>query len=171
MRQVDALDKPLLAAVGGPAVGAGADLALHADIRLMARTAYLRESYVDLGVVPGAGGAFVLPRLVGTSKALELLWTGRKIGAEEALELGLAARAVEADELIPAAMELAGSIAAKPLQVLQMLKRMVRASSSMPLGVALDLASSNFAVLQETSDHAEGIRALRERRSPDFHDE
>ncbi len=170
LRGLHALDKPLIAAVNGPAVGAGADLALHCDIRYVAETAYLRTGYIDLGLVPGAGAAWLLPRLVGTSRALELLWTGRRVDAAEALELGLASRVVPVDELLDASLDLAATIATKPAHVVRLVKRMVRDGASMPIGAALDLASSHFAVLQETEDHAEGVAALRERRDPRFQD-
>lgn len=170
IRDMAALDKPVIAAVNGPAVGAGADLALHADIRLMADDAWLRLSYVDLGVVPGGGAAWTLPRLLGTSRALELLWTGRKIDAGEAAESGLVSRVTASADLLPTTFNLAEEIASKPMASIQLIKRMVRQAADSSLPAALDLASSHFAVLQETDDHAEAIEAIRERRPPRFRD-
>lgn len=170
VRELHAMDKPIVAAINGPAIGAGADLALHADIRLIADDAYLRWSYINLAVIPGAGGAWVLPKLVGSSRALELLWSGRRIEAEEAVSLGIAQRSVPAAQLMNAAYDLAGSFADKPLQALRLIKRMVQQSASVPLDAALDAASSHFAVLQETDDHAEAVAAMREKREPRFSD-
>jgi enoyl-CoA hydratase/carnithine racemase len=169
-QEIHRLDMPLLVAINGPAVGAGVDLALHADIRLMAETATLRASYVDLGVVPGGGGAHVLPRIVGTARALEILWTGRTVAATEAERLGIVSHVVPDGALLEAALDLAGTIASKPLQSLQLIKRMVHQSHDVPLDAALDAASSHFAMLQETDDHAEGIAALAQRRAPTFED-
>lgn len=167
MRQIRATDKPIIAAINGPAIGAGADLALHADIRLIAEGAYLQWSYVRLGVVPGAGGAWALPRLVGSSVALDLLWSGRRVDAGEATNLGIA-RSVAADRLGEAAVDLAESFADQPTHALQLIKRMVQQSADIPFDAALDAASSHFAVLQETDDHQEAVLALREKRAPRF---
>jgi 2-(1,2-epoxy-1,2-dihydrophenyl)acetyl-CoA isomerase len=169
MRELHQMDKPVIAAINGPAIGAGADLALHADIRFIAETAYMSWTYINLGVVPGAGGAWALPRMVGEAMALELLGTGRRVEAIEAERLGIARVAPDA-RLLDTARDLAASLADKPLQALQLVKRMVRQSPSSTLDAALDAASSHFAVLQETDDHAEAIAALREKREPDFTD-
>jgi 2-(1,2-epoxy-1,2-dihydrophenyl)acetyl-CoA isomerase len=170
IRDLESSDKPVLAAINGPAIGAGADLAWHADIRFMAEEAWLRAGYVDLAVVPGAGAAWTLPRLVGTSMALELLWTGRRVEATEALAFGLVSRVVPRIRLLEECVDLAAAIAAKPQPAVRLVKRMVRQGSTGSLAAALDLASSHFAVLQESEDHAEALEALSERRPPSFQD-
>ncbi len=169
-REIHLVDAPLLVAINGTAVGAGVDLALHGDLRLMAAEASLRAGYIDLGVVPGGGGAHLLPRIVGQAKALEILWTGRSVDAAEAERIGIVSRVVAADTLLDTTLELAALIATKPAQSLQLIKRMVDQSFDVPLSAALDAASSHFAVLQETDDHAEGVDALRARRTPTFRD-
>lgn len=170
VRELHATDKPIIAAINGPAIGAGADLALHADIRLIGDGAYLRWSYINLGVIPGAGGAWILPKIVGSSRALELLWSGRPVEATEAVALGVAMRSVAQTRLLDTAYELAGSFVNKPLQALRLIKRMVQQSASASLEAALDAASSHFALLQETDDHAEAVAAMREKREPSFSD-
>ena len=169
VRKIDTFEKPLIAAVNGPAVGAGLDLALHCDLRLMADDTYIRAGYIDLAVVPGAGAAYILPRMIGTSRSLELLWTGRRIHSTEAHELGLIQAAVPPAELMERAVTLASTIADKPAHAVRLIKRLVRQPPSVPLATALDLASSHFSLLQETEEHAEGVSAARARRTPRFH--
>lgn len=162
------MDKPVIAAINGPAVGAGLDMALMADIRTMADTAKVSEGYVKVGLVPGDGGAYYLPRLVGEAKALELLWTGNFIGAEEALKVGLVNQVYPREEFMDKTLELARQIAYGPQVAIRMTKRAVKQSLKMDLESSLDLISSHFAIIKETEDHKEGVAAFAEKRRPKF---
>ncbi|MGH3435103.1 MAG: enoyl-CoA hydratase/isomerase family protein [Sciscionella sp.] len=159
------LDKPVIAAVNGVAVGAGMDMALMCDMRVMAGSARLSEGYIRVGLVPGDGGCYFLPRLVGTAKALELMLTGDFIGAEEAGRLGIANRVVEDGELTAAVAELASKIATAPPVAVRAIKRAVYQSSRTDLRTALDLISSHMGVVTSTDDSAEAFAAFREKRA------
>jgi enoyl-CoA hydratase/carnithine racemase len=165
---VEDLDKPLIAAVNGAAVGAGMDMALMCDIRLMSSTARMSEGYIKVGLVPGDGGCYYLPRIVGTSKALELLWTGEFVHAEEAERLGLVTRVIDADRFVEECAEFVSRIAAQPPLNVQAIKRATYQSSRTDLRTALDLISSHLAVLHGTQDSHEARAAMRERRTPQF---
>lgn len=162
------LDKPLVAAVNGAAIGAGMDMALMADIRLAARSARFSAGYVRLGIVPGNGGCYFLPRLIGAAKAMELLFTGDTVDADEAEQLGMVNHVHEDDELPEYTRDLARRIADGPPVALRMIKRAVRQSAGSDLRSALDLVSSHMAVAQSTEDAREGLQALREKRPPNF---
>lgn len=162
------IDKPVIAAVNGDAIGAGCDLALMCDLRFTADTARFSEAYVHLGLVPGDGGAYFLPRVVGTAKALELLWTGEFIDAAEALRIGLVNRVVPAGELLATAAGFAARLAAGPPLAISMTKRAVYQGMRTDLRTALDTVSSHMAVVVQTEDHQEGVRAVLERRKPHF---
>jgi enoyl-CoA hydratase/carnithine racemase len=162
---VDDLDKPIIAAINGVAVGAGLDMALMCDMRVMSTTAQLSEGYVKLGLAPGDGGAYYLPRLIGISRALELLLTGESIGADEALRIGLVNRVASPELLGSETMRLARAIAVNPPASVRMIKRVTRQSASVDLRTALDLASSHLAVLATTKDAAEALAAVKEKRA------
>jgi enoyl-CoA hydratase/carnithine racemase len=163
------LDKPVIAAVNGVAVGAGMDMALMCDMRLAARSARFSEGYIRVGLVPGDGGCYYLPRLVGIAKALELLLTGDFIGAEEAGRLGIVNHVVDDDALPAATAELAGKLAAAPPVAVAMIKRATYQSARADLRTALDLISSHMGIVTSTEDSAEALAAFRERRQPVFH--
>ncbi len=165
---LDELDKPVVAAINGPAVGAGCDMALMCDLRFMAADARLSEGYVRVGLIPGDGGTYYLPRLVGTAKALELLWTGDFVDAQEALRLGIVNRVVPAEELLPTVYEFAGRLARGPSVALRTIKRAVYQGLRMDLRTHLDLISSHMGFIRQTEDHREGARAYVEKRPPEF---
>jgi len=166
---LDTMDKPVICGINGIAVGAGLDMALMCDIRVAAEDARLSAGYVNAGIVPGDGGAFFMPRLVGVAKALEILWTGDYISAHEAKEIGMINKVVPALELEQATLELAGKIADSPPVCVQMIKRAVySAQRTNDLRTALDLISSQVAIVSEMSDHKEGLKALIEKRKPVF---
>ncbi len=166
---LDAMDKPVICAINGVAVGAGLDMALMCDIRICADTAQLSGGYVKAGLVPGDGGCYYMPRLVGAAKALELLWTADFISAEEALGIGMVNKVVPAAELDNAVMEMANKIAAQPPVCVQMIKRAVYSSiRTNDLRTALDLISSHMAIVTEMDDFKEGVLAIKEKRKPLF---
>jgi enoyl-CoA hydratase/carnithine racemase len=158
------LDMPVIAAINGVAVGAGMDMALMCDMRIIARSARLSEGYIRVGLVPGDGGCYYLPRLVGHAKALELLLTGDFIGAEEAARIGIANHVVDDDELPAATSRLARKLADAPPVAVRTIKRAVYQSARADLRTALDLISSHMSVVTSTQDSAEALAAFREKR-------
>jgi enoyl-CoA hydratase/carnithine racemase len=165
-RALDQVDKPVLAAVDGAAVGAGMDMALMCDYRLASPAARFSEGYIRIGLVPGDGGCWLLPRIAGSSRALRLLWTGEFLSAEAARELGVVDEV--ADDAYAAAVEFARTLAAQPPQAVRMIKRAVRQGARHDFLTALDLISSHFAVLASTEDAAEAYAAFVERRPAVF---
>jgi enoyl-CoA hydratase len=166
--RVEALPKPVVAAVNGYALGGGCELALACDVRLASDRAQLGLPEVTLGIFPGWGGTQRLPRLIGPGRAKELIFTGRRVGAEEALALGLVDRVHPHDELLDAALELAGEMAAKPGWAVAASKAMINRAGDGDqagnLARELDLFSLAFA----TEDQREGMAAFFEKRPPQF---
>ncbi|MCP3028352.1 enoyl-CoA hydratase/isomerase family protein [Halobacillus sp. A5] len=162
------IDKPVIAAINGPAVGAGLDMALMCDLRTIVSASKVSEGYVRVGLVPGDGGAYFLPQIVGEAKALELLWTGDFISSEKAYELGLVNHLYEEEEFFSKTMALAERIASGPQVAIRMTKRAVKYSRTMELEPALDLMSSHYSIIKETEDHKEGVKAFKEKRRPVF---
>jgi enoyl-CoA hydratase/carnithine racemase len=154
--------------VNGTAVGAGIDMPLMCDIRLLAQSARMSEGYIRVGLVPGDGGCCFLPRLTGMAKALELLWTGDFIDAAEAVRLGIASYAYPDEDFVAAWRGFAARIAAQAPVNVRMIKRAAYQSSHTDLRTALDLISSHMAVVQATEDSAEAMEAFRDRRPPLF---
>lgn len=165
---LEAMDKPVIAAVNGAATGAGMDLALQCDLRFAAESARFGETYVRVGLVPGAGGTWFLPRLVGTAKALELFWTGELIGAQEAERLGIVNKVLPDDQLIAHVTEVAAKIARGPQLSVRYIKRAVYQGQSIDLRTSLDLISSHYAVVSSSADHREAVQAYLEKRKPTF---
>ncbi|MGH3756424.1 enoyl-CoA hydratase/isomerase family protein [Actinophytocola sp.] len=165
---VHSIEKPVIAAVNGPAVGAGCDFALMCDLRVAAESARFSEAYVKVGLVPGEGGAHFLPRIVGTAKALELLWTGDFVSGPQAMEIGLANACVPDDELMAYTMELARRIADRPPAVVQIVKRAVRMGQALDLAGSLDLISSHMAIIRSMDDTKEALRAFKAKERPSF---
>jgi enoyl-CoA hydratase/carnithine racemase len=149
---LDDLDKPTIAAINGPAVGAGLDMALLCDMRIAARSARLGEGYIKVGLVPGDGGAWLLPRLVGPAKAMELLMTGDFVDALEAERLGLVNTVVDDEQLLDATYALARRIAAAPPVQIAMIRRLVRQSGTVDLRTHLDLVSSHAGIVGSIND-------------------
>lgn len=161
-------DKPVIAAVNGAAVGWGMDLTLFADIRIAAENAKFGELFIKRGLVADLGGLWRLPRVVGPSKAAELLFTGDIITAQEALEIGLVSKVVPPDQLRPAAMELARKIAANPPIALRYMKEGLRRSVHADMAEMGEYIGSSLAYLFTTEDHKEGALSFVERREPVF---
>lgn len=162
------LDVPTIAAVNGPAVGAGMDLACMCDIRIASDRASFASSFVKLGIVPGDGGAWLLARTIGQSKAMELMLTGDTFDASRALELGVVSRVVAHDELLTHAIGMATRISANPSQTVRLTKRLLRESDSMSLSSSLEMAAAYQALAHYTGDHDEAVRAFLEKRAPVF---
>lgn len=167
-RAIERLDKPIIAAINGAATGAGLDLALMADIRYAAESAKLAETYVKVGIVPGAGGAYILPRRVGVAKALEMLWTGEFLDAHEAERIGLVNKVLPDDQLMPHTREVAQRIADGPTLAVRMMKRAVYQCQDLDLRASLDLISSHYAIAATGHDHREAVEAFLEKRTPRF---
>ncbi|WP_334187863.1 crotonase/enoyl-CoA hydratase family protein [Noviherbaspirillum sp.] len=165
------LEVPTIAAVNGPAVGAGNDVACMCDIRIASDRASFAESFVKLGIIPGDGGAWLLPRAVGMSKASEMAFTGAPISAEEALACGLVSQVVPHDQLMEKAQELAQKIAANPGHALRMTKRLLREGQHTRLETLLEMSASFQALAHHTRQHEEAVNAFIEKRPPNFTDE
>jgi len=167
-RTLEAMDKPVVAMVNGPAVGAGMGMSLMCDVRIGSEEARFSTGYVRVGLVPGDGDTYFLPRLVGTARALELFWTGETIDAAEALRLGIVNRVVPAAELSATTYAFAQRVADGPQVAIRLMKRLVYQSLRLDLRTHLDLVSSHMAIVRQTADHAEGVAAFKERRPPRF---
>ena len=161
-------DKPVIAAVNGPAVGWGMDLTLFADIRIASQNAKFGELFIKRGLVADIGGLWRLPRVVGPSKAAELLFTGDVIPAAEALEIGLVSKVVPPEDLLKAAYEIARKIAANPPIAMRYMKEGLRKSVHASMAEMGEYIGNSLAYLFTTDDHKEGAMAFVERREPVF---
>jgi len=168
LRPLASLEKPVIAAVNGHAVGAGFNMALAADIIIASEKAVFSQIFTRLGLVPDLGGMYLLTRVVGLNKAKELCFTARKIDAREALDLGIANRVVPAEELMTTAMALAREIAAGPPTALAMIKTLLNQSSNSSLEQMLEYESYAQTLAYTTPEHREGVAAFREKRPPNF---
>lgn len=162
------IDKPVIAAVNGLASGAGVDVSLQCDIRFAARSANFRISYTAFGLVPGNGGTYYLPRIVGEAKALELFWSAEPISAEEALNIGMVNQVFEDEAFMARSLEFAHSISERAPLAMKLVKRAVRQSQAMALDTHLDMVSSHMLLTRPSEDHAEAIKAYEEGRKPVF---
>ena len=156
---------PLIAAVNGPAIGAGFDLACMCDLRIGSSAAVLGETFINLGIIPGDGGAWFLQRLIGYQKAAELVFTGRLLKADEALEMGLFLEVVAPEALLSRARALAAQIAAKPPQALRLSKRLMKLAQRQELPDFLDLCACFQGMAHHTEDHLEAVNAFLEKRA------
>ena len=164
----ESIEVPVIAAVNGAAIGAGCDLACMCDIRIASDKAKFAESFVKMGIVPGDGGAWLLPRVVGWSKASEMAFTGQLIDAAQALACGLVSRVVAPEALMDEARALAAQIAANPPHAVRMTKRLIRESRLSSLTAILEASASAQALCHTTRDHAEAVEAFFDKRTPTF---
>jgi enoyl-CoA hydratase/carnithine racemase len=162
------LEVPIIAAVNGYAIGAGCDLACMCDIRLAGKSARFAESFVKLGLIPGDGGAWFLPRVVGASNARLMSFTGEQFDADQALRMGLVSAVFDDDKLMDEARALARRIAANPAYGLRMAKRLLREGERTELQTLLDMSSSMQAIAHQSEDHKEAVNAFVEKRKPVF---
>ena len=168
MARLYRLPKPVLAAVNGVAVGAGCDLALVADLRVASTAARFGEVYARVGYCPDAGGSYLLPRLIGSTRAAELIFTGRIVDAREADALGLLNALVEPEQLMPTALEWAARLAAGPTVAIGLAKENLRQNALLGFEDALRNERRAGALCGATEDHREGLRATLEKREPAF---
>lgn len=165
LRSLENLDKPVIAAVNGFALGGGLELALACDFRVSSSKAKFGQPEVNLGVIPGYAATQRLPRLIGLGNALFILLTGEMIGAEEALRMGLVQKVVEPEELMPTVLGLAKTIASKGPKAVKLVKSVSRRGFLMDFEAGCALESETFGSLFE-NEAAEGMRAFLEKRPP-----
>lgn len=165
---IEDFEKPLLAAVNGAAVGAGMDLSLQCDIRFAGASARFAEAYVRVGLLPGNGGCYLLPRLVGPARALELLWTGDFVSAEEAYRLGIVNRVIPDESLFDETLAFASKLADGPPIQLREIKKLMYQGLRTDFRTSLESVSAHMAVIQSTRDYKEAIQAYKEKRKPNF---
>ena len=162
------LEIPLIAAVNGAAVGLGCDVACMADIRISSDNAKYGVTFLKLGLIPGDGGAWLLPRVIGMSRACELLFTGNLIDAKTAQEWGLVSKVVPGDQLMTEAMALATSIAKQPSQSLRVAKQLLRHGTQANYDTIMEMSAAAQGLMHHTKDHEEGVAAILEKREPVF---
>jgi enoyl-CoA hydratase len=168
--QVAAIEKPVIAALSGLALGGGLELALCCDLRIAAEGTRFGQPEVTLGIIPGGGGTQRLPRLIGAARAKELFFTGAMIDAQTALEMGLVNKIVPADKLMEEAVALATTIATMPAVALKMIKQAVDHGINMDLNSALIYEGESFMLSYTSEDGREGLRAFVEKRKPSYKD-
>ena len=163
------LDKPYIAAVNGPAAGAGMDMASMAGLRFASETARFTMNYVNVGIVPGDGGCYYLPRIVGVARALDLIWTGRTMDAQEALQIGYVSQVMPPDQLMETVMTYARKVAKGPQVAIELAKRLVyEGLETNNLFKELRSAEHAMLIARATEDAIEGPRAWSEKRPPQF---
>ena len=168
VRSLYGLEVPLVAAVNGPAMGLGCDIAGLADIRVASTAATFGVPFLKLGILPGDGGAWLLPRNVGYARAAEMLFTGEAIDAETAERWGLVNRVVAPDALMEAALTVAGKVVAHGPQALRMAKTLLRQGRDVNFDQMLEMTAAMQALAHLTADHAEGVAAVLEKRPANF---
>lgn len=168
IERIREMNKPVIAAVNGPAAGAGWSLALACDLRIAAESAVFIQAFINIGAVPDAGSTYMLPRLVGLSRAAELCFTGRKVEAAEALQLGLVNRVVPDDQLAAQAMDWARQLAARPTRTIGWCKKALNKAWTEDLDDQLELEAKLQGRAIRTDDYREGVRAFIEKRPAQF---
>ena len=171
LRALYGLRVPLIAAVNGPAIGLGCDVACLADMRIASQKAKFGVTFLKLGIIPGDGGTWILPRVIGPARAAELFYTGDGIDAATALDWGLVSRVTESEALLDEARSLAERVAAQPPHALRQAKMLLRQGQQISYDSALELAANTQAMMHLTKDHEEGVAALLEKRAARFEGE
>ncbi|MBI2908403.1 MAG: enoyl-CoA hydratase/isomerase family protein [Chloroflexi bacterium] len=167
-RALAGLEKPYIGAINGVAVGAGMDLASMCDIRIASDKARFGMTYVRMGLIPGDGGCYYLPRIVGIARACELIWTGRIFDAREALAMGYVNEVVPAEALMPTVMDFASRLVKGPSVAIQLSKHLIDRCLELDLESALDATEYAQLIARSTEDAREGPRAWVEKREPVF---
>lgn len=162
------IEIPLIAAVNGPAIGLGNDVACLADLRIAADSAVFGASFLKVGLVPGDGGAWILPRTIGMARAAELFFTGDTIDAPTALAWGLVSKVVPADRLLDEARAFAARICRQPPDVLRMTKRLMREGLAASFDTIMEMSAAMQSLAHMTKDHHEAVSAFFEKREPVF---
>ncbi len=165
---MNSIDVPVIAAVNGHAIGAGNDLCTMCDIRIAGEDAKFSESFLRIGIIPGDGGSWFLPKIIGLARANEMILTCDVLDANKALDWGLVSKVVSNENLIVEAKQIAKIIAAQPPEASRRAKRLLRMSQNVPLQDALEMAASQQSMLQQLDDHREAIDALLEKRKPNY---
>ena len=165
---MNSIDVPVVAAVNGHAIGAGNDLCTMCDIRIAGEDAKFSESFLRIGIIPGDGGSWFLPKIIGLARANEMILTCDVLDANKALDWGLVSKVVPNENLMIEAQKLANNIAAQPPEASRRAKRLLRMSQNVPLQDALEMAASQQSMLQQLDDHREAIDALLEKRKPNY---
>jgi enoyl-CoA hydratase/carnithine racemase len=168
VRSIYGLEVPSIAAVNGAAIGLGCDVACMTDIRICAENARFGVTFLKLGLIPGDGGAWLLPRTIGMSRAAELLFTGDVIDAATAQAWGLVSRVVPADSLLDEAITLANRIAVQPPHALRLAKTLLRQGQTASYDTLMEMSAAAQALAHLTEDHMEGVDAILEKREPAF---
>jgi enoyl-CoA hydratase/carnithine racemase len=165
---LEAFDKPIVTAVNGVGLGLGLTILLHTDVNLIAATARLKLPFLPLGVVPEAGSSFLLPELIGSQRAAELVLTSRWMSADEAVAAGLALEKLPDDRLMPRALELAKTIAAQPPSATRASKRLLKADTAARVKAARAREAEQFLSRLGSPENLEAVKAFFEKRPPDF---
>ena len=168
VKSIYGLEVPSIAAVNGAAIGLGCDVACMTDIRIAADSARFGVTFLKLGLIPGDGGAWLLPRTIGMSRASELLFTGDVISADQACEWGLVSKVVPHDQLMTAALEMANKIAQQPPHALRLAKSLLKHGQTASYDTIMEMSAAAQAISHLTDDHMEGVNSILEKRPADF---
>lgn len=168
VRAIWGIEVPVIAAVNGPAIGLGNDVACLADMRIASESAIFGATFLKMGLVPGDGGAWILPRTIGMARAAELFFTGDTIDAPTALAWGLVSKVVPAGQLLEDAQALAARVCRQPPDVLRMTKRLMREGQGTSFDTIMEMSAAMQSLAHLTKDHAEAVAAFFEKRTPDF---
>jgi enoyl-CoA hydratase/carnithine racemase len=168
VRAIWNIEVPLIAAVNGSAIGLGNDVACLADMRIAADGAIFGATFLKVGLVPGDGGAWILPRTIGHARAAELFFTGDTIDAATALQWGLVSKVVPADQLMAEAKSLAARVCRQPPDVLRMTKKLMREGQGASFDTVMEMSASMQSLAHLTEDHAEAVAAFFDKRKAEF---
>lgn len=168
VRAIWGIEVPVIAAVNGPAIGLGNDVACLADMRIAADNAVFGATFLKVGLVPGDGGAWILPRTIGMARAAELFFTGDTIDAPTALDWGLVSKVVPAAQLLDEARALGERICRQPPDVLRMTKKLMREGQGASFDMVMEMSAAMQSLAHMTKDHQEAVAAFFEKRTPDF---
>jgi 2-(1,2-epoxy-1,2-dihydrophenyl)acetyl-CoA isomerase len=164
------LEVPAIAAINGPAIGLGNDVASLCDMRIAADTAIFGATFLKIGLIPGDGGAWLLPRMIGYARAAELLFTGKTISAHEAQDWGLVSQVVSGDKLLETAQSMASEIAHQSPEALRAAKRLLRHGQTAGFETIMEMSATSQALMHVSDDHLEAVAAMLEKRSAEYQD-